>query len=269
MKRNWVPTPTNPARLSRHPSSPGPAGRCRDQRSPVSPFFVHSIFPNIESREPLGIAPPGSGAPQIRCVWGFFSTRFACTPDFPCILLCRTGCHAYLVYGFVLRSLLFFWQQQLRLLHRHTYPGNSFGLPGREFFRRKSARALAVFRFPKIITHILTIRQIDHPFIPLSFHWNAALKRLNSCTCTTPWLFKNPSWFPFYPGFCTGSYGASIGLRHTRLHHFQIGQISGCKTVGGICRIFLNAAHVYPCPSCAPALLPKHPQFQEKFLYRA
>jgi hypothetical protein len=81
------------------------------------------------------------------------------------------------VYGFVLRSLLFFWQQQLRFLHRHTYPGNSFGLPGREFFRRKSARVLAVFRFPKIFTHILTIRQIDHPFIPLSFHWNAALKK--------------------------------------------------------------------------------------------
>jgi len=95
---------------------------------------------------------------------------------------------AYPVFLFVLQPLLFCKQQQCPASLRSNSSGNPMVLPTGEFLREKTARDLLVFGFSYITVHILTIRQIDHPFIPLPFHWNALLKSPNSHTCTTLWF---------------------------------------------------------------------------------
>jgi hypothetical protein len=71
---------------------------------------------------------------------------------------------------------------------RPILPGNLMVVPNPWHVAKKNARDLLVFDFYFIFMNLLPIRQIDHPFIPLSFHWNIALLSRDSCICAPRWF---------------------------------------------------------------------------------
>jgi hypothetical protein len=66
---------------------------------------------------------------------------------------------------------------------------------------KNHARDYLFFGFNYIFIHIQPIRQIDHPFIPLSFHWNTSLNTLIYGTCTNLWLFEPAGFTDFSEDF--------------------------------------------------------------------
>jgi hypothetical protein len=55
---------------------------------------------------------------------------------------------------------------------------------------KKTVHVSSRLGFYYIFLHILAIRQIDHPFIPHSFHWNTCLNSLILPVCTNPRISK-------------------------------------------------------------------------------